>query len=672
MRGGILLNNSEEIKSSGNEEAFAPRAHGGSARERGGCGVILAFLFSLSDKIAKKFRESIFGYLLSELYTAVNKMWVNGFVYSIFKGKKTATARERGRLKTTLARLCEDSLIASILSSLSTIIVHSWVRIWGLAFFSFGFVSIFVAMVRYYFVAELFREDVIVGIVTAIISVPLIASKKRVGEALLDGRLSGYIMKRILCVDESRYARDDSVSGGSYAIAFTWAAMLGMATYFIKPLALVQVLLLFMLLLLITSYPELGITMVLGVLPLSGVLDRPSWALMILVAFSLLGFAAKYIRGKRVVRVEIMDIFVVMLGALILFGGIYTGGGRESTVSAITYLVFLMMYLLVVNAYIRKTWIYRAIKITVVMSALSALVGIVRSGAVSIPAIDALISEEAERALSAVLGGGESMGTYLVLVLPLCLSEFISSEKRPAKLFYGICTVAVAACTVLSSSEDVWLGMIAACVLFMIIYNFRSIWIFVGLGVSAPMLSLILPESVKESLLDVLIIFRNSPKTRIDVWRGALRMAADNLLGGVGFGEGAFGALYPSYSVSGAEGAVHSGSLLLEILLELGIIGGAVFALIMIAYIQKCLVGLRIRRREGKSRAMIAAGLSGIVGALVVGATDYIWSDYRVFLIFWIMMGLTMALVRINENENEKENAAALMGARAAEIEFYY
>lgn len=52
-----------------------------------------------------------------------------------------------------------------------------------------------------------------------------------------------------------------------------------------------------------------------------------------------------------------------------------------------------------------------------------------------------------------------------------------------------------------------------------------------------------------------------------------------------------------------------------------------------------------------------------------MGLTDYVWYDYRVFLIFWAVMALTIALARINEKERKKELAGISNGARSVELE---
>ena len=68
---------------------------------------------------------------------------------------------------------------------------------------------------------------------------------------------------------------------------------------------------------------------------------------------------------------------------------------------------------------------------------------------------------------------------------------------------------------------------------------------------------------------------------------------------------------------------------------------------------------------------MISAGFAGIVGALVAGFTDHIWYNYRVFLIFWIVVAITMSFVKINEKERLKENAWMSNNFKSAGIDIY-
>ena len=63
-----------------------------------------------------------------------------------------------------------------------------------------------------------------------------------------------------------------------------------------------------------------------------------------------------------------------------------------------------------------------------------------------------------------------------------------------------------------------------------------------------------------------------------------------------------------------------------------------------------CRAATYLRGRSDKaSRAIVASGICAIVALLLMGVTDHIWYNYRIFYLFWIVMGLTVAQMRIGE-----------------------
>ena len=55
------------------------------------------------------------------------------------------------------------------------------------------------------------------------------------------------------------------------------------------------------------------------------------------------------------------------------------------------------------------------------------------------------------------------------------------------------------------------------------------------------------------------------------------------------------------------------------------------------------------KRGEDKTVRLIGCGaLCGVLAALVQGMTDYIWYNYRVFFVFWIVIGFVSAARRID------------------------
>ena len=104
-----------------------------------------------------------------------------------------------------------------------------------------------------------------------------------------------------------------------------------------------------------------------------------------------------------------------------------------------------------------------------------------------------------------------------------------------------------------------------------------------------------------------------------------------------------------------------------DILLLLLCIGASVFGLIMV----HSATTLRITEDalvSRDTRTMIIAGLSSILGALTMGFADNIWYNYRVFIMFWIVVALTVALTKTNVRERESTRIIANMTSADLEI----
>ena len=130
-------------------------------------------------------------------------------------------------------------------------------------------------------------------------------------------------------------------------------------------------------------------------------------------------------------------------------------------------------------------------------------------------------------------------------------------------------------------------------------------------------------------------------------------MLRENWFGGIGVGEAAFSAVYPAFSYAGIQAIRHTHNLYLQILSETGVVGLIVFLLIVILFMQNCFEYM-YRMRKGTENGIVVAGLASVVAVLVMGLTDYVWYNYRVFLMFWIVIGIVNAYIRIGNEEKHR------------------
>lgn len=137
-------------------------------------------------------------------------------------------------------------------------------------------------------------------------------------------------------------------------------------------------------------------------------------------------------------------------------------------------------------------------------------------------------------------------------------------------------------------------------------------------------------------------------------------MLRDNFFSGIGVGEAAWYELYPDYSLSGIEAAPHSHNLFIQIALEQGIFGLVVFLVILFMLLR---ISFKLFSKMARNddiaentkintRLMISGPICGLAAVLLQGLTDYSWYNYRVYLMFWLVLALIPALVKNAERED--------------------
>ena len=121
---------------------------------------------------------------------------------------------------------------------------------------------------------------------------------------------------------------------------------------------------------------------------------------------------------------------------------------------------------------------------------------------------------------------------------------------------------------------------------------------------------------------------------------------------GIGLGADAFNAIYPLYAYS-AISAPHPHNLYLLILSETGIVGMLVFVAVVLSLFNKLLHV--VKYTENKDFRIVASAIgSGLTGFLVQGMFDNVWYNYRVFLLFWIIVAVGAAVYNVYRKEKAK------------------
>ncbi|MBI2104133.1 MAG: O-antigen ligase family protein [Candidatus Omnitrophica bacterium] len=247
--------------------------------------------------------------------------------------------------------------------------------------------------------------------------------------------------------------------------------------------------------------------------------------------------------------------------------------------------------------------------------------------------------------LSAMFGHSASLAMYLVSWAPLAIAAGLAGGRRWRRWLFGLGALA-AVVLVFSRTRGGILGF--ACALPLMSWWLRS-WIPAAVGVAAAALQVAtVPPAVAEwaAAMPTLLHQFTEPE-RLMYWQAALRMVQAHPL--IGVGVNTFVKAYPSYRVAGDPYAAlgpYAHNQYLQVAAELGLVGLAVFAGVLVR------LGLALRRglaaRSGHPfEAAVAAGVgAGLVGYLILGGLESSLFYGRGSLIFWTLAGLLVAVER--------------------------
>ena len=233
---------------------------------------------------------------------------------------------------------------------------------------------------------------------------------------------------------------------------------------------------------------------------------------------------------------------------------------------------------------------------------------------------------------------------FIVLTFPVSLVFCAGIVDRRWKT---ICMASLAVPVVallMTYSRSSWVSFALAAVVFLALWDKRLLPL---IPVAALMAVPLLPDSIFNRILTIGNTADSSNRYRLYIWTSVLQMLGDHGLTGIGLGPGNFIPLYAGYSSPMASVAYHSHMLYLEVWLEMGLIGIVSFLGMYLGIVRR---GIRaIRHADPLVRHVLIAAISSLAGVSFVGAAEYIWFYPRVMFAFFIVLGVTLAAVKLAE-----------------------
>ncbi len=611
--------------------------------------VIVTFLVRLAGAIYKRLGDGFFGWI----FTAYDRECdaLRNSAAAELAGRLDLGRRFLSPLRSAFARGFEESFIFSRIRRFTGQLLACQMRVYGLFLFSFALYAALAYIVKFFLVGG--ADEIDIGLIVTLVmmviaSVGLISARCTLAEALLGSSAVCFFLFNIVGIRRESLEKRGEYEG-RLNVAFICGLICGLISYVTGPLLILIGLGGLIAATLVMISPEFGVLAIITLLPFA-----PTMGLVAAVLYTSLCLLFKLARGKRSLRFDLMDLTALAFMGLMLLGGV-VALSSASLKPMLVYVAFMCGYFLVVNLFRSREWIERAVVGIMLSGTAVALYGLVQNflGLSAQTWQDSDMFSQIEGRVVSTFENPNVLAEYLIMLLPLMLAVFLLLEGAKPRLLAALCIASAGGCLIYTWSRGAWLGFLIGAVIFMLMYSKKTLaaMLFCLLGV--PFLPFVLPESITQRFMSIGNLADSSTSYRVYIWQGVLDMLKDFFAGGIGIGNDSFKLVYPIYALSGIESAPHSHNLYLQITVELGIFGLIVFVALMFLFVQSSFTLHASEKRV--ERLIPAAILCGILSVLAQGMTDYIWYNYRVFLMFWLLLGLGAASRRVLR-DTAKEN----------------
>ncbi|OOB79406.1 MAG: hypothetical protein BEN19_07630 [Epulopiscium sp. Nuni2H_MBin003] len=338
------------------------------------------------------------------------------------------------------------------------------------------------------------------------------------------------------------------------------------------------------------------------------------------------------------------DIGFIIIGLLLVYliSALFSFFPFNGIFVLAVYAMFIGYYIIARQLLTSQDIIIRCIKLFVLTGALVSAYGILQyifGWGTEQNWIDPEVFETITKRAYSTLENPNILGVYLILTIMISAGVMFTRKTYGSMFFYACVTGVMGICLGATYSRGCWIGVVIAGVIFITFYNGR-LWFFAIIAMLvAPF---ILPENIMIRLLSIGNMEDTSTAIRIKIWLSSLRMGKDFMLTGAGLGTLSYKYLYPLYKYYYIP-AEHSHNALFQVFIEGGIIGLILFIFAIWRLIKHQAVSM------AKKTSQNILGLSvscGVIGFFVQGMFDYPFYNYRLVLIFWLVISFGVALCK--------------------------
>ena len=636
-----------------------------------GISLIIFLLDKLSDVIYNALIKGFFGRIFTA-YSSELSAYDRGRLKYFFR-KESKTRYYFRKLREYLSKSFETSFLLGKLRKGVCGMSGIPIRSYGRFFLSFGIYTLLVYFIKILVprVGSADTDYLFVGIGICIISFPLLFSRQSLAQAVKRSRITEAIFVDGFGYRDEAFIPRKNKGGAHSGRSIMIGLVAGILTFFVHPLLIIVTMLIAVIFALIIITPEIGILACLFGLPFFSFTNAPTFMISIMVLVTAFAYIIKLVRGKRILKFELVDFAVLVFLFSVYFSGIITVGGSDSQLSAVITCTLMLGYFLVVNLIRTEKWLHRCVIAVISSATVVSVIGILQyvSGAAIDNWIDKTYFADISGRVTSLFENPNYLAAYLAVIFPIALYQTVISKQRRSRALGAVSCILMAVCAILTWSRAAWIAMLVCGILFFMFFSRKTMRYILLCSMAVPFLPFVLPQNIVTRFLSIGDMADSSTLYRFYTWKGSLAMIKDNLWGGIGYGADSFAQLYPMYAYSGIETAAHSHSLYLQILIGMGLGGLICFFALIVFYVQNSFEYIK-KPYNRESSLLVSACLCGVVAMLIMGIFDFVWYNYRISFMFWAVMALGVACTRVGKKEISRNTLKDNTDSNFATLDF--
>ena len=346
------------------------------------------------------------------------------------------------------------------------------------------------------------------------------------------------------------------------------------------------------------------------------------------------------------------NVAVVFFVIALIWGVVNSFAPMSSLKQVMVHLSFILFYFVLVNVIrTKKQWL-ALIKAFICSAFLVAIYGVLQNF-IGVSSTESWVDEEMftniKMRVYSFFNNPNVLGEFLVLTIPVALALIWNKVKDLHKVLFSLILIFMVACMIFTWSRGAWLGMMVAVALFLVISDKR--WMFAGI-LMLFLIPIALYVTGNSAIIERFMSIGNTADTstayRVSIWQASINMISDFWVGGIGIGSDSYTTIYPSYALPGARFALHSHNLYLQFLVETGVIGITSLLAILLGFLKSVFATSVVRKIKTSDTAKILVAIgTGFLGFMFQGLTDYVWYNYKILMIFWIVIALGISGAKI-------------------------